>query len=123
MQTNKSGDGSNGSLFGAIVGSSQRSIRSVKELFGNITEGASQVKRSMKEQFSNRDDGSNSSREDKPGRRQSTLGSKKSAKSRNEGSKQSKRSKMDKSHQSRRGLRSGIVRDGRAAGNRGSVCT
>ena len=118
MQTNKSGDGS---VFGAIASSSQRSIKSIKEMFGNLTEGTSQVMRSMKEQFSS-DDGSNASRDNKTGRRPSAImESKKSAKSRNEGSKQSKRSKMDKSHQSKRGLRSGIVRDGRAAGNRGSV--
>ncbi len=118
MQTSKSGDES---VFGALKGSSQRSMRSVEEVFGNITGGASQMMRSIREKITLHDE-TNTSQENKTGHK-SPMDSKKGGKSRIEGgSKQSKRSRMDKSQQSKRGLRSGIVRDGRGPHNRGEDC-
>jgi hypothetical protein len=118
--------GKSDGVFGALGGSSHRSNRSIKEVFGNISEGTSQVMRSIKEKFSSSpddkdhsSDGSNNPRAGKAGRK-STVESKKNMKSGvDQGSKQSRRSKADKSHQSKRGLRSGIVRDGRLPQNRG----
>ncbi len=112
---------SDGKVFGALGGSSQRSHRSLKEVFGDISNGTSKVLRSIRDQFASSDqegsESSNTSRTSKASRKSSDK------KQVDGGSKHSKKSKMDKSHMSKKrgGLRSGIVREGRSqAGHRGN---
>jgi hypothetical protein len=113
-RTAKKQAGNDAGGFGAVGGSSQRSI---KEVFGAIAGGTSQALRSIKEQFG----GSSSEKED--GHDKTWQGKsrpkEKSMKAAEPGSKVSRRSKMDKSHQSKRGLRSGVAASGRVPQARG----
>jgi hypothetical protein len=114
--------------FGAVGGSSQRSI---KDMFGNIAGGTSQVLRSIREQLTTSIREEDDTQRNAKGAKQVNGPNRKSAidgkareRTKEAGSRVSRRSKtdkMDKSMHSRRGLRSGVAQSGRVPQARGKM--